>query len=120
MSLVHAFGGKNLNDFTNYLMAHSDEISKSIDDMAKVILMATNGLVEICKELNTAVEKTVGWKVAFEGLLGLFALSKLIKPSGPASKIKADKKFGLPKVEMLLLPNSLLISKGHKKSKPKF
>lgn len=77
MSLVHAFGGKNLNDFTNYLMAHSDEISHSIDNMAKVILMASNGLVEICKELNTAVEKTVGWKVAFEGLLGLFALSKL-------------------------------------------
>ena len=77
LSLVHAFGGKNLNDFTNYLMAHSDEISQSIDDMAKVILMATNGLVEICKELNTAVEKTVGWKIAFEGLLGLFALSKL-------------------------------------------
>lgn len=82
MSLIHSFGGKDLNSFTNYLIGHSDQLAQAVDNMVKVITVAASGIVSIGKGIDKAVSATVGWKVALEAALGVFALHKILPVLG--------------------------------------
>lgn len=78
LSLIHAFGGKDLDSFTNYLLSHSDEISSSIQSLINIIIQMARTVIDATKQVNSLVEGTVGWKNALIGVFGLFAASKLL------------------------------------------
>ena len=77
ISLVHAFGGKTLDDFTNNLLAHGNDIAHVIDNMAKMAVVASQSLSAMADHIDHMVKATVGWKTVLEGVFGLFVVSKL-------------------------------------------
>ena len=75
--LQKAFGG-NLDDLTNYLLSHSDQITAAIKQAVDIILEFIKWVIESAKQVNKLVEETVGWKTALEAAFALFAVSKVI------------------------------------------
>lgn len=79
LSLIHAFGGKDLNDFTNYLLAHSDEIAQSIKQISDLTITTLSSIGQIARGIGELVDKTTGWKTVLEGVFALFIGSKVFK-----------------------------------------
>lgn len=77
MSLVHAFGGKDLNSFTNNLISHSDEIASTLDKIVKIGTEGAYVVEKIASGIDKVVSTTIGWKHAIEAALGVFAASKV-------------------------------------------
>jgi hypothetical protein len=76
-SLVHAFGGKDLNSFTNSLVSHSDEIASTLDKIVKIGTEGAYVVEKIASGIDKVVSTTIGWKHAIEAALGVFAASKV-------------------------------------------
>lgn len=77
LSLIHAFGGKDLDSFTNYLLSHSEDIAHGIETMVNWVKQTYDTVVQVAKYINDLVTSTVGWKTALEGVFALFVASKV-------------------------------------------
>ena len=71
-TLIHAFGGKDLDDFTNYLLTNSQGIADGVANIAHWATNAMGSLVAIGESINKIVQSTIGWKVAIEGIVAIF------------------------------------------------
>ena len=79
VTLIHAFGGKDLNDFTNYLLSNSQSIADGVANIAHWATTAMGSLISIGESINKIVQSTIGWKVAIEGIVAIFVGSKILK-----------------------------------------
>ena len=77
-TLIHAFGGKDLDDFTNYLLTNSQGIADGVANIAHWATNAMGSLVSIGESINKIVQSTIGWKVAIEGIVAIFVGSKIL------------------------------------------
>ena len=77
-TLIHAFGGKDLDDFTNYLLTNSQGIADGVANIAHWATNAMGSLVEIGESINKIVQSTIGWKLAIEGIVAIFVGSKIL------------------------------------------